>query len=124
MPNPDPSTPNSLGFAPNSAPEKDLVFLQTILYFEGAAATEGLNNALKDFVKIFDDLAQKEGKKSRYVYLNFAAWFQDPLRAYGAEQYKKLQRTARKYDPKGFFQTQLSGGFKVGGGYHRGEWHA
>ncbi|ORX93345.1 hypothetical protein BCR34DRAFT_499958 [Clohesyomyces aquaticus] len=107
------SHPNVMGFAENATPEKDLVFLQIIFYFGDASATEGLNNALKDFIKMFDDIAEEEGVKNKYVYLNFAAWFQEPLQGYGNESLRTLKRVARKYDPKGLFQKQLAGGFKL-----------
>jgi uncharacterized protein with von Willebrand factor type A (vWA) domain len=102
-----------LGFVPNATPEKDLVFLQIIFYFIDAHATDGLNNALKEYIRMFDELAEKEGVKEEYLYLNFAAWFQDPFKGYGKEQVKKLRYVAKKYDPKGFFQKQVNRGFKV-----------
>ncbi|KAF2177257.1 FAD-binding domain-containing protein [Zopfia rhizophila CBS 207.26] len=107
------SHPNSLGFAPDSTPEKDLVFLQIIFYFWDASATEGLNNALKEFIKMFNEIAEEEGVKHKYIYLNFAAWFQDPLGGYGKEQVETLRHVARKYDPEGLFQEQVVGGFKL-----------
>lgn len=107
------SLPNSLGFAANSTPEKDLVFVEIVFYFGDEQATEGLNNALKMFIQKFDELAEEEGVRNKYLYLNFAAWFQDPLASYGQEQMKKLKTVARKYDPEGLFQKHLVGGFKV-----------
>ncbi|KAF2264852.1 FAD-binding domain-containing protein [Lojkania enalia] len=107
------SHPNSLGFAADSTPHKDLVFLQIIFYFTDSSASEGFNNALKEFIKAFDDLAEEEGVKHNFVYLNFAAWFQDPLSGYGKEQLKKLKRVSKRYDPRGFFQEQLGEGFKI-----------
>ncbi|PVI04939.1 FAD binding domain-containing protein [Periconia macrospinosa] len=106
------SPPNSLGFSSTEAPEKDLVFLQIVFSYPDPSASEGLQSALKDFVGIFDAAAEEEGVKHRFVYLNFAAAFQDPFAGYGADSLRGLRRVARRYDPQGVFQKQV-GGFKL-----------
>ncbi|KAF2732480.1 FAD-binding domain-containing protein [Polyplosphaeria fusca] len=110
---PDAATPNSFGFSADSHPEKDGVFLQIIFYFMDASYLPGLESALADFINIFDNLSEAEGAKSKFVYLNFAAAFQEPLKSYGESELWKLRRTSKKYDPEGFFQRQLPGGFKL-----------
>lgn len=112
-PLPAKGNPNSLGFAPNSSPEKDLVFLQFMFFFGDVGATEGLNTALNDLIRMVDKVAEEEGVKEDYLYLNFAAWFQDPFAGYGREQVRKLRHVAKKYDPEGFFQKQVYRGFKL-----------
>jgi hypothetical protein len=107
------SAPNSLGFAPNETSEKDMVFLQIVFTFDGAQATGGLEKGLKDLIEVVEELTQAEGVYHRYKYLNFAAWFQDPLGGYGKEKKAELKSVARKYDPTGVFQRQVSGGFKL-----------
>lgn len=107
------SSPNSLGFTAKETPEKNLIFLQIIFTFDDAAATEGFEEALKDFLKLIEELAKEEGVLHRYKYLNFAASFQDPFASYGEEQKHKLRKVAKKYDPQGVFQTLVPGGFKL-----------
>ncbi|KAF1846474.1 FAD-binding domain-containing protein [Cucurbitaria berberidis CBS 394.84] len=107
------TSPNSLGFTAAETPEKDLVFLQIIFTFDDEAATEGFEEALKDFLKLIEGLAKDEGVLHRYKYLNFAASFQDPLASYGQEQKDTLREVAEKYDPEGVFQKQVPGGFKL-----------
>ncbi|KAG9194833.1 hypothetical protein G6011_04868 [Alternaria panax] len=107
------TAPNSLGFGPDETPEKDLVFLQIIFTFEDAAAADGFEEALKDLIKLVEGLTKKEGVFHRYKYLNFAASFQDPLASYGENELEMVRKVARKYDPKGVFQTQVPGGFKL-----------
>ena len=107
------STPNSLGFGPDFTPEQNLVFLQLEFYYDDAGADKGLNNALKEFIDMFDTLTEEEGVKARFVYLNFAAWFQNPLAGYGKAQVDKLRAVSKKYDPTGVFQKQVVGGFKL-----------
>lgn len=107
------TSPNSLGFSPNDTPEKDLIFLQIMFTFEDAAATDGFAEALKDLVKLIEDIAKEEGVYHPYKYLNFAASFQHPLASYGVDEMAMLRGVARKYDPMGVFQTQVPGGFKL-----------
>lgn len=53
------------------------------------------------------------GKDIPWIYTNYADKSQDPLKGYGAENVEKIRRVARKYDPKGVFQTLMPGGFKI-----------
>lgn len=105
--------PNSLGFAPDSKPETDLVFLQVIFAFDDQKASEGLYKGLKDLIEKFEELTEEENVRHEFKYLNFAAWFQDPLGGYGKEKKKELREVARRYDPEGVFQRQVTGGFKL-----------
>ena len=57
--------------------------------------------------------AQAAGLGSGFEYLNYAAGFQDPIKGYGAASFGSLREVARKYDPLGFFQTGVPGGFKL-----------
>ena len=50
---------------------------------------------------------------STYVYMNYANAEQDVIKSYGKENVDFLRRTAAKYDPKGFFQYRVPGGWKV-----------
>ncbi|KAF1963610.1 oxidoreductase FAD-binding protein [Byssothecium circinans] len=49
----------------------------------------------------------------RWGYLNYADQWQDPIGGYGKVNKKKLQEASLKYDPTGFFQKRVSGGFKL-----------
>ena len=48
-----------------------------------------------------------------WQYLNYADAYQDPLGSYGSANVDKIRAAAKKYDPKGMFQTQAPGGFKI-----------
>ncbi|KAG7126534.1 putative FAD-linked oxidoreductase like protein [Verticillium longisporum] len=48
-----------------------------------------------------------------FRYLPYAAPEQDPLNTYGAENIALMKDVALEYDPTGFFQTRVSGGFKL-----------
>ncbi|KAL4940954.1 hypothetical protein BDV06DRAFT_195504 [Aspergillus oleicola] len=60
-----------------------------------------------------DEYAKKIGKYNPYIYLNYADVTQNPLAGYGEENVEFIRDVARRYDPKGVFQTQVPGGFKV-----------
>ncbi|KAM0274450.1 hypothetical protein ACHAQH_007824 [Verticillium albo-atrum] len=48
-----------------------------------------------------------------FRYLPYAAPEQDPLGTYGAENIALMKDVALEYDPTGFFQTRVNGGFKL-----------
>ncbi|KUI59504.1 Cytokinin dehydrogenase 1 [Cytospora mali] len=59
-------------------------------------------------------LARQMGLEHRYIFANYA-WPTEPVMAgYGEERLVFLRKVAAKYDPKGFFQGQFVGGFKIG----------
>jgi hypothetical protein len=107
------TSPNSLGFSSNETPEKNMFFLQLVFTFEDAAASDGFEEALKDLIGLIEGLTKEEGVFHKYKYLNFAASFQDPFTSYGIDELEKLKSVAKKYDPRGVFQTQVPGGFKL-----------
>lgn len=53
------------------------------------------------------------GADNEYIYLDYADEIQDPLGSYGADNVYKMRAVAQKYDPKGVFQRQVPGGFKI-----------
>ncbi|RAK99589.1 FAD-binding oxidoreductase [Aspergillus ibericus CBS 121593] len=48
-----------------------------------------------------------------FVYLNYAAPWQDPIGSYGEASVDRLRRVARDVDPKGVFTADVPGGFKI-----------
>lgn len=46
-----------------------------------------------------------------FVYMNDAAYDQDPLSSYGAENLEKLKRISIRYDPGQVFQRLQNNGF-------------
>jgi FAD/FMN-containing dehydrogenase len=57
--------------------------------------------------------AKEMGVFNEYIYLNYAAKWQDPIAGYGAESKAKLQAVSSKYDPLKVFQERVPGGFKL-----------
>jgi hypothetical protein len=48
-----------------------------------------------------------------WVYLNYAGSWQDPLGSYGPKNVGFMKKVSAKYDPKGFWQKRVPGGFKL-----------
>jgi len=59
------------------------------------------------------DFASREEGLANFVYLNYADASQDPLGSYGQENLAFMKDVARQYDPHGFWQHRVPGGFKV-----------
>ena len=101
---------NSLGL---SEADGNLFNLLMTVSWDNVADDERIEQHAKDLFQQSEDEARKLGLYHKYLYLNYAASWQDPFSGYGDEQKAKLQAVSRKYDPKGVFQKQVSGGFKL-----------
>ncbi|PKX99265.1 FAD-binding oxidoreductase [Aspergillus novofumigatus IBT 16806] len=64
------------------------------------------------FAGIEDDARKLDGHEP-YVYLNYAAEWQDPIASYGKASIEKLQQVSQAVDPKGVFRNKMPGGFKI-----------
>ncbi|CVL00257.1 uncharacterized protein FPRN_08570 [Fusarium proliferatum] len=57
--------------------------------------------------------AKSLGLSEDWVYLAYSDAQQDPLGSYGQTNVNHIRQVAHKYDPKGFFQKRVPGGFKI-----------
>lgn len=60
-----------------------------------------------------DGAARDMGLLHDFVYLNYANQAQNPISTYGRENVASLKKAAERYDPRGIFQRQAPGGFKL-----------
>jgi hypothetical protein len=74
------------------------------------ALAQGEMNAMISRLKQF---AAKEGALADFVYLNYADPSQDPLGGYGADNVAFLKEVVGRYDPEGWWQRRVPGGFKI-----------
>ncbi|KAI0379083.1 hypothetical protein F5Y04DRAFT_290559 [Hypomontagnella monticulosa] len=74
---------------------------------DDAAAQQAINTMTQNTRNI----ARDKGLLLDYLSMNFANSSQDVLRSYGAENVRRMQETAAKYDPEGVFQKLQNGGF-------------
>lgn len=72
-----------------------------------------MKDAVDTVQSIIDVYAMERDLKRNLVYLNYAGRDQDPLGSYGVDEMAQLMRVAAKYDPRGVFQRQVPGGFKL-----------
>ncbi|KAF7310364.1 FAD-binding protein [Mycena chlorophos] len=56
---------------------------------------------------------QRRGLLHAFQYANYADASQNVLPSYGAANVQRLKNASAKYDPKGVFQNQVPGGFKI-----------
>lgn len=73
-------------------------------------AVNKLANQIKD--RIVTE-SKRRGLWNRWVYLNYADKSQNPIEGYGTVNKLNLQAVSLKYDPLGFFQYRVPGGFKL-----------
>ncbi|KAL4995572.1 hypothetical protein BDV10DRAFT_202865 [Aspergillus recurvatus] len=66
-----------------------------------------------DLIRKLKIYTQEIRADSEYIYMNYAAREQNPLRGYGDENLEFIKTVSSKYDPLGVFQRQVPGGFKV-----------
>lgn len=57
--------------------------------------------------------AASEGALTDWVYMNYAHPSQNPLGGYGVENVAFMKNIAARYDPEGFMQRRVPGGFKL-----------
>ena len=101
---------NALGLDPSQGP---VVLTLVTVFWADAADDNRIETALKEMFARADDEAQKMGLKRDWIYLNYAAKWQDPIGGYGAVNKRKLQEVSQKYDEMGLFQKSVPGGFKL-----------
>ncbi|KAI0532201.1 FAD-binding domain-containing protein [Xylaria digitata] len=85
----------------------------------GSLAVNGLDQEALGREKMLawkDDLERYTMETDTYVpyrYLNYADGSQDVVASYGTENVLTMMAVSRAYDPDGFFQRRVPGGFKI-----------
>ncbi|KAF2430559.1 FAD-binding domain-containing protein [Tothia fuscella] len=100
---------NSLGLDDQG----DLIIVLCSSGSRRAADDMTINLAMKGFINKATQKARDAGVYSSYIYLNYAAEFQDPIAGYGESNRAQLIAVSEKYDPIQLFQKQVPGGFKL-----------
>lgn len=101
---------NSLGLSSSDGPLISVLLLTTWQNKSDDEIIFSTMNSVLESIK-----AESVAKKTSvdYIFMNYAASFQDPISSYGAENKRKLQEVSKKYDPEGLFQKNVPGGFKL-----------
>ena len=101
---------NVLGLGPK---DTNLVNVLYSAFWSKAEDDELISSEYERLTNTGVKLAKQMGVYSKYVYLNYAEKFQDPFAGYGAEEIAFLRAVSKKYDPTGFWQRVMPGGFKL-----------
>ncbi|KAK3689096.1 putative oxidoreductase [Podospora appendiculata] len=64
-------------------------------------------------IREIEAAARRLGAYDPFLYLNYGAPWQDPIRSYGRESVRKLQALRARVDPGGVFTDLVRGGFKI-----------
>ncbi|OQE22999.1 hypothetical protein PENSTE_c009G04607 [Penicillium steckii] len=103
---------NALGLDGSKGP---LQIMQISCWWLNESDDEAIYKFLNSFWDKVIAQAKKEGVYDEYIYMNYASMFQDPISGYGEANKDRLKSIAKKYDPRGVYQTLQPGYFKLDG---------
>ncbi|ORY10736.1 hypothetical protein BCR34DRAFT_340204 [Clohesyomyces aquaticus] len=92
----------------------DLINVLFVVSWQLPTDNPRVEQGLKALVESINDRAKERGMFNEFVYLNYAAEWQDPIQGYGEENVRFLKSVSRRFDPNGLFQKGVPGGFKLG----------
>ncbi|KAL9124410.1 MAG: hypothetical protein Q9217_006252, partial [Psora testacea] len=101
---------NALGLESSDDP---LVLCLLSITWTQAHDDATINSVAQTLIEKIDQATKAAGLFNGFKYLNYAGHFQDPIGSYGPASKAQLQAVSKKYDPEGFFQAGVSGGFKL-----------
>ncbi|KOC17595.1 oxidoreductase FAD-binding protein [Aspergillus flavus AF70] len=101
---------NALGLADASG---SLVVTLLSATWDDESDDEEVEKAARELFDNIDNDARKLGVHEPFVYLNYAAPWQDPISSYKSKNVELLKRVSQDVDPKRVFQTNVPGGFKL-----------
>jgi hypothetical protein len=70
-------------------------------------------SSVESFAADLKRLAEERGLLHRYIFTNYAYHKDDVVAGYGKEGVDQMRSVSSKYDPEGFFQKGVPGGFKI-----------
>lgn len=102
-----------LGLEPNSRNKILFAAGVTLLSSKSEEQYPRVYQQVLAMVQRIEAFAKSVGSSEEFVYMNYAHANQDPLGSYGAANVEHIRQVANKYDPDGFFQSRVPGGFKI-----------
>lgn len=101
---------NALGLADRSG---SLAICLVSPTWPDEAQDEQIYAAAHALLNDIESRAKKLGVYDPYIYLNYAAPWQDVIASYGVASVSKLQKLRAMVDPGGLFTRKVPGGFKI-----------
>ncbi|KAI0415866.1 FAD-binding domain-containing protein [Xylaria grammica] len=102
--------PNSMPFRSSSTPHENIVLTLLTFYWSEEEESQSIESGVRKLAQSIQMLA---GNTTQFKYLNYAGGWQDPIGGYGKAGKEELRQVAKMYDPSGFFQKSVKGGFKL-----------
>ncbi|KAI0009532.1 hypothetical protein F4779DRAFT_627777 [Xylariaceae sp. FL0662B] len=96
-----------------SSDQGNLLVVAVTIGWTNASEDTLMNQIAQAVVDDIDAAAKELGEYDEYKYLNYASPWQDVIKGYGAENVAKMRNMSKVYDPRGVFQGQVPGGFKL-----------
>ena len=101
---------NALGLEDEEVPL--MLVVPSVMWLD-AADDEIILAAYSNWLAKSTTRAKELGLDHRYLYMNYASQFQDPIRGYGDKNVARLKKIAKEYDPDEVFQRLQPGYFKL-----------
>ncbi|KAL6233355.1 hypothetical protein BDW75DRAFT_191822 [Aspergillus navahoensis] len=103
-------TKNAFGLSNTTGPQ--VVALLSVSW-EDEADDEKVRNTARSLFEGIEEDARRLDSYEPFLYLNYAADWQDPIASYGEESVEMLRRVSRDVDPKGVFREGLPRAFRI-----------
>ncbi|KAH7310854.1 hypothetical protein B0I35DRAFT_358659 [Stachybotrys elegans] len=108
---PDPKpTKNSQGLCPEDGP---LAIMEICLTWRNADDDAFMIEKGTQFLREVKLAAKEMGLEHCYIFPNYAWPQEHVIQSYGADRLAVLRRVASRWDPDGFFQYRVIGGYKI-----------
>ncbi|KAJ5609823.1 hypothetical protein N7528_009089 [Penicillium herquei] len=104
------ATKNSMGL---EEANKSLMITLLSATWDDPADDVKVEMAAKGLFAAIEEDAHRLEAYHPFVYLNYAAPWQDPIASYGTESVERMRRVSREVDPQGAFFRMMPGGFKI-----------
>ncbi|MCJ1310157.1 hypothetical protein MMC25_003818 [Agyrium rufum] len=102
---------NSLGLGGAEAGPLVITLINSV--HQKASDDDTVIAAALGLVAQIDALAARRQRSATYRFTNYGYKTQDIIQGYGQASVRRLQAVSQKYDPLGFFQKAVPGGFKI-----------
>ncbi|KAI7909451.1 FAD binding domain-containing protein [Pyricularia oryzae] len=91
----------------------NLIMFLGMLAYKDPSLESLVNAKMTAWVDDIKKFAASKGADDEYLFLNYAHISQSPFRSYGQKNLAFMKEVADKYDPRGVFQINMPGGFKI-----------
>ena len=104
---------NVLGLERSTSNKLFLVFSALLQGENADAQVPRVAQQISAMVQKIEHFSKSLGLWEDFLYMNYAQPTGDPLGSYGAANVDFMKQVAKKYDPQGFLQSRVPGGFKI-----------